>query len=419
MQLSTFGEKFTAHAGILDLMEDLGRALDTDERVYMMGGGNPSHIPAIQRRLRETMEGLLREEGTFERMIGNYASPQGELGFIRALARLLRAEYGWPIGPENIALTNGSQNAFFFLFNMFAGPFPDGRRRKILLPLTPEYIGYADVGLSDDFFLTTRPDISLVDEHTFKYHIDFDALPMGDEVGAICVSRPTNPTGNVLTDEEVRHLLALAHEYDVPFILDNAYGVPFPHIIFTEVEPIWDEHIVLLMSLSKLGLPGPRTGIVIANEEIIRGVRALNAITNLTPNTVGAFLVREWVESGEIITLSRDVIRPYYQEKAKKALEWLHESLDDLPFYVHVPEGAFFFWLWFKDLPVTSKVLYNRLKEERVIVVPGEYFFPGLDEAWPHKYECIRMNYAQDEETVRTGIRILSQVVHRVYDEAG
>ncbi len=417
MRLSTFGEKFTAHAGILDLMEDLGRALSTQEQVYMMGGGNPSHIPQVQIRFRAAMERILQEDGGFERMIGNYAPPQGELGFVRALAHLLRTEYGWPIGPENIALTNGSQNAFFFLFNMFAGPFADGRTRRILFPLTPEYIGYADVGVTEDFFLTTRPEIELVDQHTFKYHVNFDALPVSDEVGAICVSRPTNPTGNVLTDEEVQRLLALAHTLDVPLILDNAYGTPFPHIIFTEVEPIWDDHIVLLMSLSKLGLPGPRTGIVIANEEIVRGVIALNAITNLSPNTVGAFLAKELVESGEIITLSRDVIRPFYQEKAQKALAWLHEYMDDLPFYVHVPEGAFFLWLWFKDLPISSHALYERLKAERVIVVPGEYFFPGLTEDWPHKYECIRMNYAQDEEIVRAGLRVLSDVVHRVYDD--
>ncbi|NPA91405.1 MAG: valine--pyruvate transaminase [Chloroflexi bacterium] len=416
MRLSSFGKRFTSHAGILDLMKDLGQALATAERVYMMGGGNPSYIPEVQQRFRASMERILQEEGVFERMIGNYAPPQGEMEFIRALADLLRREYGWPIGPENIALTNGSQNAFFFLFNMFAGVFPDGSSKKILFPLTPEYIGYADVGLSDNFFVTTRPEITFVDDHTFKYHIDFDALPIGEDVGAICVSRPTNPTGNVLTDEEVQRLSALAHQLDVPLILDNAYGTPFPHIIFREVTPFWDDHVILLMSLSKLGLPGPRTGIIIAREDVIQGITALNAITNLTPNSVGAYLARELVASGEIIELSRDVIRPYYQRKAEQALEWVHEALDDLPFYVHVPEGAFFLWLWFKDLPITSRELYNRLKEERVIVVPGEYFFPGFEGEWAHMYECIRMNYAQDEETVRTGIRLLSQVVHRVYE---
>ena len=417
MHLSRFGQKFTGHAGILDLMDDLGRALAGKEKVYMMGGGNPSHIPAVQQRLRQSMEGILRDNGAFERLIGNYAAPQGDVAFIEALAKLLHEHYGWDIGPENIALTNGSQNAFFFLFNMFAGPMPDGSRRKVLLPRAPEYIGYADAGLSDDFFLSARPDIAVIDAHTFKYHIDFDAIHMDESIGAICVSRPTNPTGNVLTDEEVRRLSEMAHTYDIPLIVDNAYGTPFPHIIFTDAEPFWDDHVILLMSLSKLGLPGPRTGIVIANEEVIRGVVALNAITNLAPNPIGAALVRDWVETGEIVRISRDIIQPYYRHKAEQAIEWLHQAMDDLPFYVHVAEGAIFLWLWFKDLPITSRELYERLKARRVIVVPGEYFFPGLQEEWPHKYECIRMTYSQDEETVREGIDIISDVVHRAYDD--
>ena len=36
--------------------------------------------------------------------------------------------------------------AFFFLFNLFAGEREDGTRARVLLPLAPEYIGYADVG---------------------------------------------------------------------------------------------------------------------------------------------------------------------------------------------------------------------------------------------------------------------------------
>ncbi|MDI5434805.1 hypothetical protein MJM45_29760, partial [Salmonella enterica subsp. enterica serovar Kentucky] len=40
-------------------------------------------------------------------------------------------------------------------------------------------------------------------EGQFKYHVDFEHLHIGEETGMICVSRPTNPTGNVITDEEL------------------------------------------------------------------------------------------------------------------------------------------------------------------------------------------------------------------------
>ncbi|MDR8383226.1 aminotransferase class I/II-fold pyridoxal phosphate-dependent enzyme, partial [Acinetobacter baumannii] len=99
-------------------------------------------------------------------------------------------------------------------------------------PLTPEYIGYADAGLEEDLFVATRPNIELLPEGQFKYHVDFEHLQVTEETGMICVSRPTNPTGNVITDEELIKLDALANQHGVPLVIDNAYGVPFPGSIF-------------------------------------------------------------------------------------------------------------------------------------------------------------------------------------------
>ncbi|SQD00663.1 class I and II aminotransferase [Escherichia coli] len=62
---------------------------------------------------------------------------------------------------------------------------------------------------------------------------------MAEETGMICVSRPTNPTGNVITDEELLKLDALANQHGIPLVIDNAYGVPFPGIIFSEARPLW------------------------------------------------------------------------------------------------------------------------------------------------------------------------------------
>lgn len=421
MMFSRFGQKFTTPTGILQLMDDLGRALASDEPTIMLGGGNPAAIPAVQVALRQQMLAMLDDEESFERMVGNYSPPQGDVVFIRELAALLRREYGWPIGPEHIALTNGSQTAFFYLFNLFGGEYPDGTRRRILLPLAPEYIGYADVGMEEDLFVAHRPDIEHLDDRLFKYRVHFDGLTVGPDIGAICVSRPTNPTGNVLTDEEIEHLSALAREAGVPFIMDNAYGAPFPAILFGAIRPVWDEHIVLCMSLSKLGLPGARTGIVIARPDIIQAIASLNAIFSLAPGNTGAALALEWVRTGAIIRLSEDVIRPFYAEKARHAVAQVRQAMgtgrEAVPCHVHKPEGAFFLWLWFPELPITAAELYERLKRRRVIVVPGHYFFPGLQEEWRHKHECLRVSYAQDDSTVAAGIRIIAEEVRRAYTE--
>ncbi len=416
MQFSSFGKHFSSEAGIVQLMDDLGNALAVNKSMLMLGGGNPGQIPAVQARFRQRMREILDDGDQFERLIGEYDPPQGETRFVKALAGLLRRELGWSLGTRNIAVTNGSQSASFMLFNLLAGHDDSGAARKILLPLTPEYIGYADQGVTGDMFHANRPTIEHLDDNQFKYHVDFDQVTVNDAIGAICVSRPTNPTGNVLTDHEIEKLTALARGHDVPLIIDNAYGTPFPQIIFTDATPVWNENIILCMSLSKLGLPGVRTGIVVANEEIIRALAGINAIVNLTTGGFGAALSVEMIESGEIMTISRDVIRPFYRDKAFRAVDWIHRELAGYEYRIHRPEGAIFLWLWFPDLPITSEVLYQRLKARGVLVIPGHYFFPGLREDWKHKHECIRVTYSQSSDAVEKGIAIIAEEVKRAYD---
>jgi valine--pyruvate aminotransferase len=396
-------------------MEDLGDALGRAGDVFMLGGGNPAHIPEVEDYFRAAMARLLESPGQFERAVGDYDPPQGNKAFIAAVADLLRGEFGWDITSRNVALTNGSQSAFFILFNAFGGAYEDGSIRRILLPLAPEYIGYTDVGLTDDLFVASRPDIEHLDKHMFKYHVNFEQINVTDEIGAICVSRPTNPTGNLLTYSELKKLSELASAHKIPMIIDGAYGAPFPHIVFTDAEPLWNEDIILCMSLSKLGLPATRTGIVVANEQVIRLISEMNAVMSLAPGSLGAALGTQLVRDGQLMRLSREVIMPFYQKKATQAVEQLLRELADFDFHIHKPEGAFFLWLWFRGLPIADVQLYERLKKRGVVVVPGRYFFPGLKNPWRHKYECIRLSYAQDGDVVATGLHIVAEEVRRAY----
>jgi len=414
LRLSKFGQRFAARSGILELMADLGQAMGAGNDVCMLGGGNPAPVPGVQEALRRRMAEILADGDQFDRMIGNYDPPQGNVAFIDAIVQLLRGELGWEIGPENVAVTNGSQSAFFLLFNLLAGEFADGSRRRILLPIVPEYIGYADLGLADDLFTARKPDIRMLDENTFKYRIDFDNLAVGDDVAAICVSRPTNPSGNVLADDEVRRLADLAAARGIPLICDNAYGAPFPRIVFVDIQPIWNESIIFSMSLSKFGLPGTRTGVIVATPEVVQSLAHCNAIVSLASGGVGAAMLRSLLTSGEALRISREVIRPFYQQRAERALGWVHEHMRGRVAYrVHKCEGSMFLWLWFPELTITTYELYERLKARRVLVVPGTYFFPGLREPWEHGDQCLRINYAHDPRAVEKGIRIIAEEVRR------
>ena len=421
MKLSTFGQKLGADAGINSLMDDLGEAMASGEEVIMMGGGNPGYLPEVTDRLQAIARQLVDDPEQFRRLTGVYDPPQGEKQFINSLVELLNREYDWGLTPENIALTNGSQSAFFMLFNMLAGEHPDGSHKHILLPLAPEYIGYGDAGLSPGIFRAVRPEIDELGDHLFKYRVDFSGLEITEDTAAICVSRPTNPTGNVLTDGEMLGLEELAREHDIPLIVDGAYGTPFPDLMFTEATPRWTPQHILCLSLSKLGIPAARTGIVIADKPVIRALSGVNAIMNLATGSFGAMLAEPLVRSGEIISMSREQVQPIYQQKMEKAVAAFREAMgEDCPWRVHTPEGAMFLWLWFPDLPISSLELYQRLKARGVLVVSGHYFFPGLpDEDWRHRHECLRVTYSQDEADVARGLQVIAEEVKRAWRDQG
>ena len=89
-EFSQVGRKLTGHSGILELMEDLGRAMTDHPEILMLGGGNPAAVPALQERWRTRMQELLSEPAEFDRMLGNYDPPRGNPRFLHALATLLK-----------------------------------------------------------------------------------------------------------------------------------------------------------------------------------------------------------------------------------------------------------------------------------------------------------------------------------------
>ena len=62
-----------------------------------------------------------------------------------------------------------------------------------------------------------------------------------------------------------------------------------------------------------------------------------------------------------------------------------------------------------QDCHIPTRELYERLKARKVLVVPGEYFFFGLREDWPHSRECLRLNFSQPANAVREGLQIIAE----------
>lgn len=396
-------------------MEDLGTALLDDPSLLFMGGGNPGCIDAAAELFSAQLRKVLDDSARRHELLGVYQQPQGDSVFREEVARYLNKQFSWSLGPENIAIANGSQSAVFVLYNLFAGDMPNGEFRRIYLPLCPEYVGYRDAGLAENFFLSSKPQIEKQSDGFFKYHPDPAAMENAASLGAIAVSRPSNPTGNVISDAELSELDVVARNRGIPLIVDGAYGLPFPGLVYKEATPLWNDNTILLLSLSKLGLPGVRTGIVVASEPIAQAFARTNTVINLSSGTLGPQILRGTLDDDALPRVCRDHLKPFYEERRRIALEVIERGRGNLPVHVHQPEGAFFLWLWCENLPIDSAELYQRLKARGVVVLPGNEFFIGLPEDWPHQRECLRLSYAGDPDTIRQGLDILLDELRQCY----
>lgn len=74
------------------------------------------------------------------------------------------------------------------------------------------------------------------------------------------------------------------------------------------------------MSLSKLGLPGARCGIIIANEELITAITNVNGIISLAPGGIGPAMALEMLKRDDLMRLSQEIIRSFIINEYLKLL---------------------------------------------------------------------------------------------------
>lgn len=408
---SDLGKRLGGPSGIQALMEDLGQAMASDPEMRMLGGGNPAAIPEVQAMWRERLQQLSDDPTTLDRALLNYDPPGGHPEFRERFADFLRRTCGWNCEAKNVVVMPGGQAAFFYLFNLLGGQ-SGGQRRRILFPIIPEYIGYTSQAVEPGTHLGFRPIIEEFPDHTFKYRIDFDRLKITPDVAAICLSCPTNPTGNVISSQDLQRLRELARKHGIPLLVDQAYGMPFPGAIYVDWAPVWDEDMIVSISLSKLGLPGVRTSVIVAHEKVTEALANMNAVAALANGNLGQVLLNPLLEGDRLPQLAQQIIRPFYEKRSVTACSVLHRELKGASDYsLHATEGAFFLWLWLKALPITTGELYERLKKRKVLVVPGRHFFFGLEEPWRHQDECIRITYSQSTKIVEEGLAILADEI--------
>ena len=414
LPLSQFGQQMSQLTGVRAIMKDIIETLRSSagKEFINLSAGNPVILPEVEQLWRDCTADLLASK-EYGEVVCRYGSSQGYAPLIEAIVKDFNSRYGLNLSDRNILITPGSQSLYFYGANAFGGYTTEGKLREIVLPLSPDYTGYGGVSLTPEALVAYKPTLDIdTANHRFKYRPDFSQLQITEETGCVIFSRPCNPTGNVLSDDEVSKITSLARAYDIPVLIDSAYAPPFPALNFTPMTPQFGDNIIHCMSLSKVGLPGERIGIAIGEPKFINILESFQTNAAIHSSRYGQAIAARAINSGRLAEIAINIIRPHYQKK----LEILATTLDaqmpkNCAWFLHQGEGAIFAWLWLQDLPVTDWEFYQELKQVGVIVVPGSTFFPGLREDWEHKKQCLRISLTATESEIAEAMKRLAKAI--------
>jgi valine--pyruvate aminotransferase len=416
--LSRIGRDMSSLTGVRAIMKDIIETLRAGQgqTFINLSAGNPLILPEVEQLWRDCTTDLLASP-EYSEVVCRYGASQGYQPLIEAVVQDFNRRYGLQLSDRNVLITPGSQSLYFYAANAFGGYTASGDLRKIVLPLSPDYTGYGGVTLTPEALIAYKPTLDIdTAAHRFKYRPDFSQLEIDEHTGCVIFSRPCNPTGNVLTQDEVRKIAALAAPYDVPVLIDSAYAPPFPALNFVDMAPLFGDNILHCMSLSKAGLPGERIGIAIGDEHLIQTLESFQTNLCIHSPRYGQAIAARAIASGALAEIAETVIRPFYQKKVQLVESVLDQAMpDDIPWFLHRGEGAIFCWLWLDRLPLSDWELYQQLKQVGVIVVPGSTFFPGLREDWPHKHQCLRISLTGSNAEIETGMQHLADLLKQVY----
>jgi len=220
----------------------------------------------------------------------------------------------------------------------------------------------------------------------------------------VMVCNPNNPTGAVLTEEEMDAIVAAADRVGAWLVVDEIYrGAEVDTDVTSPTFFGRYEKAVITSGLSKaFGMPGLRIGWAVAPPELIRLIREHHDYTTLTPGILsdslaGLAMLPEVRE--QILARTRGIIRT----NLPRLEGWIHTH-DDIFEYARPVAGAIAYVGY--DLPIGSTELAERIRTEgSVLLVPGDMFGIG---------KGIRLGYGLEIERTLEGLARVDEVLARV-----
>jgi len=188
---------------------------------------------------------------------------------------------------------------------------------------------------------------------------------------AILINYPNNPTGAILTDENLRQVAAVAEKHDLVVISDEIYErlvYAGPHTCFSTLPGMY-ARTILLSGLSKsFAMTGWRIGYATAPAPIMEALRKLHQYLIMSAPTMGQYAAIEALNAGEEAV---EFMRQQYDRRRRLIVD----GFNALGLSTFEPRGAFYAFPAVASTGMTDEEFCERLLyEERVAVVPGGAF---------------------------------------------
>lgn len=311
-----------------------------------------------------------------------------------AIIDFTEKNYGRSVEPSNVIVTTGAKFALYTLFQTIldAGD-------EVIIPV-PYWVSYGE-----QVKLAQGNPVFIHGDQANDYKITVDHLEevRTEKTKAIIINSPSNPTGMIYSEDELREIGEWAVRHELLIVSDDIYD----HLVYNGNEAahlasLSDEifqHTVIINGVSKTySMTGWRIGYAIGHAEIISGMTAIASQSTSNPTAVSQIAAIEAL-TGEQETAEK--MRQAFEER----LNTIYPKVASLPgFKLTKPQGAFYLFPNIKEAMemggydnVTTWV-NDLLEQEQVALVTGEGFGSP---------DSVRMSYsASMEELEEAVIRI-------------
>ena len=291
---------------------------------------------------------------------------------------------------DNVMVTNGGSEANYVCF---WGLLEQGDRAAVMIPnyLQTRGLARAYGGRADSFRLAERRAAGGA-----RWALDTGSLERAvtRRTRLILVTNPNNPTGAVLTEEEMDVVVRAARRAGAWIVSDEVYRGA--EVSGPTSPTFWGRYdkVLVTAGLSKaFGLPGLRTGWIVGPAKTIARLCSYHDYLTLTPTYLSdrfAEIVMEPARREAVLARTRGIIRANLP-----ALEQWIQAQGELLTYIRPVAGAIA--LIGYRLPIGSAALFDRLRREQsVLVTPGAHFGIG---------RYIRIGYGYDRDSLRRGLQ--------------